>query len=138
MEQVQAQLDEAKSQNGSNALVALGNIAKMIVELNAQCSELALERDRDTVHDPLFMPAGVYRVTLKTGRDNTMRLEGVVLEGTCEEYYEAGDEFRLFAVDSDQDASGGIQAVFRSSDCTVVWNTWWVSSPYTVTFEKLQ
>lgn len=67
-----------------------------------------------------------------------MRLEGLVLEGVCEGRYEAGDEFRLFSVDSDQDATEGLQAVFQSDGCTVVWNTWWVSSPYTATFEKLQ
>ncbi len=131
-------LTDARSREPTQAYQLALQARNTLFTLDGMCLGLNFEGNTDTVYDPVFVPSGVYRVTLTAAAGSIMRLEALVLDGKCQEFYEAGEDFRLFGVGSDQDASKGVQALLQSDGCTVIWNTWWVDSPYTVTFEKIR
>ncbi len=90
---------------------------------------LTLTGDKDTVYDPVTIPAGVYRVTLIT--EGYFALSGEGLEGDC---YDAIGLFNA----STGEATSGLQAVFATDEgCTLVWAAHNVTAPYTVTWEQL-
>lgn len=123
-------LDQALDAPDSAA--ALDLLAEARTELLAaqqSCYSLDFEGTAATVHDPIYIPAGLYRVTATT--PGFFILEGTILDGSCDE------EYAFFALMADQ-ATDGAQITFSSQGCTMLWETSNITAPYTVTFEKLK
>jgi hypothetical protein len=92
---------------------------------------LDFEGTIDVVTDPIGVPEGIYRATLKTA-DQAVNIEMVVLEGEC---YVGNTSWNksLFSY-----SENGAQSVLTSKGCKLIWQAENVHSSFNVTFEKVQ
>lgn len=123
------QLQEAKSQEASAALASIVAVKEMLAELDAQCLGLTFSGTTDTVHGPLYVPEGIYRVSVTTLKSFDMEL--LVLDGDC------GDGRGVFWTDF-YDGEFTVETVFESKGCSALFETHEYGGPYTVTFEKIR
>jgi len=128
-----AQLQEAKSQEASAALASTVAVKEMFAELNAQCLGMTFSGTAGTVHGPVTVPEGIYRIIVTA--DRYFIMSSIVLEGACSHSY--ADEVAIF---NEMQGAGEFTAekVFRSDGCSAIFETSNIHGPYTVTFEKIQ
>jgi len=124
-----AQLQEAKSQDASAALASIVAVREMLAELDAQCLGLEFSGTAGTVHGPVTVPEGIYRVSVSTSQFFIMQHE--VLDGDC------GDWGAIFN-EMMHDGEFTAETIFKSEGCSVLFETSNIFGPYTVTFEKIQ
>lgn len=126
-----ALLEEAKSQDSFTAFESVSVLRAMLAELDTECRGLTFSGNAGTVHGPVTVPEGIYRVSVTTNRFFIMG--GVVLEGSC------GDGFdTLYVFNEHADGDFTAETIFRSKGCSALFETSNVFGPYTVTFEKVQ
>jgi hypothetical protein len=123
-----AQLQEAKSQEASAALASIAEVREMLAELDAQCFGLTFSGTASTVHGPVYVPEGIYRISVTAQKFFIMR--HTVLDGDC------GDPFSIFNEMGDGEFTA--QVVFESEGCSALFETSDIFGPYTVTFEKIR
>jgi hypothetical protein len=129
-----AQLQEAKSQDASAALTSIVEVREVLAELDARCRGLTFSGTAGTVHGPLTVPEGIYRISVTTQRSFIM--SSTVLQGECR--HGLSDEVAIF---NELDRSGKeftAEKVFNSAGCSVLFETSNINGPYTVIFEKLK
>jgi hypothetical protein len=125
------QLTAAQTQDAAAAYESIVAARESLAALDSSCLGLDFEGTADTVSDPAYVPAGLYRVTVVT--EGYFILKSLVVEGECE-----GTSYgSLFAVTEGR-AKTGAQAAFKSDGCTVIWETSSVSAPYAVSFERMK
>lgn len=123
-----SQLQEAKSQEPGAALASIVDVRNVLAELDGQCLGLTLTGTASTVHGPVYVPEGTYRVSVTTYKFFIMH--HTVLDGDC------GDRYGIFNEMSDAEFTA--QVVFESAGCSALFETSNIFGPYTVTFEKLR
>jgi hypothetical protein len=122
-------LTAAQDQDAAAQYAAAVEAKVMLAALDSVCLGLDFEGVTATVHDPIYIPAGLYRVTATTS--GFFILQGTILDGSCDE------EYAYFNLMMDR-ATTGAQITFESQGCTMLWETSNISAPYSVTFEKLK
>lgn len=137
-------LKEAKNQDSADALVSIVRLNTFIGVFVSSCYGLDFSGDgsvNSAVTDPVWIPAGTYRVTLDMPADSPdvpgiyIGITGTVLEGACDGW-DTGWEITLFMA-----ASHGDQTVLNSRDgCLLIWETEFINqpTPFAVKFEKLR
>lgn len=126
-------LAQAQEQSGIDALDALIDVKATLAAVE-HCRGLDFEGDSLTVYDPVYVPEGIYRVTVTA--DGFFILHAIILEGVCDNR-EAGTETSIFRI-SRGEATEGAQTTFISEGCLLLWQTDNVTDPYTVSFEKIR
>ena len=127
-----ALLGDAQAGDAAAQYAAIVEARTALAEVDSLCLGLDFEGTAGTVHGPLYVPEGIYRVKVATTKFFIMN--GAVLEGECGDSYNG--EFGLF-----NEMSGGdfeAEKVFKSEGCTVLFETSNIFGPYQVTFEKLK
>lgn len=114
------------------ALNTLVGIQGDIAVLQSQCWGLDFEGVAGTLHGPMYLPEGLYRVSVAT--NDFFIMQGIRLSGECGNDY--SDEFNVFNAFSSGDFTA--EVALRSGGCEVLFETSNVFGPYTVTFEKLR
>jgi hypothetical protein len=107
------------------------DIRAALTALDSACLGLDFEGSANLVSDIVYVPKGVYRVTVVT--DGYFIMDFLLLDGDCKATSYAG----LFNVSSGE-ASTGAQSAFKSDGCSLIWQIENVTMPYKVTFEKLK
>ena len=131
-EDVQAVIDEAltllEGGDYQSAVEARGKLAA----LDSVCLGLDFKGTAGSVHGPLDIPEGIYRVTIAT--NDFFIMKGTILEGECGDSYDG--EFILF----NEFGTGEfeVEKILKSDGCSVLLETSNIFAPYTVTFEKLK
>ncbi len=135
-EEISGQLDDilalltaAKDLDAVGRLEAMVN-ARMAMSFQVSyCAGLDLAGERDRVFEPMYIPAGIYRVTATT--EGSLHLTGARIGGDCL------DAIGLFNIATGDAVDGEEQMFAAESACALVWAADNVSAPFTVTWEKL-
>ncbi len=109
---------------------AVQDAQAQLARLESLCLGMDFKGTTNIVSDPVYIPAGLYRVTATSA--DSFFLYITPLDGECGPRY--GDS--LFSI-SGEDAANGAQALLFSEGCLAIWETNHISAPYTVTFERL-
>ncbi len=113
------------------ALDTLTLLRAHLATLDATCWGFVFEDDAATVLGPVYLPVGLYRVTVTT--PGFFIADTETLSGTCGPAGWGG----LFNITRDR-ATTGAETVFRVEEpCTFLILTSNVSEPYTLSFEAL-
>jgi len=112
------------------ALDALTALHNRLATSDAACRGLVFEQQNATVHGPLTIPPGTYRVTATTPGYFIADLQP--LSGECD----TPDYGNLFIL-SDGRAADGAQTIITSSGCTAIITTSNITDPYTLTISPL-
>jgi hypothetical protein len=128
-----AQLEEARSQDASTALASIVGVRAMLAELDAQCLGLTFSGKGSTVHGPVYVPQGIYRLSATTP-GTAIILHGFVLEGEC------GDRpsDKLYILNEFGGGAVSAETVFRSKGCTLLFETSNVRQSYILVLEKIR
>lgn len=127
-------LEDAKSQDASAAFASVDEVRQALAKLNSHCQGLTFTGTDGTLHGPVTVPQGIYRITVNWQRAFTM--SSMVLEGECS--HGRHDDIFIF----NEGLGAGMEErstekVFVSEGCAVLFETSNIAGPYTVTFEKL-
>lgn len=123
-----AALTAAQSASMDDQYSAIVETRAMLATLDSRCLGLDFEGTAEIVTDSVYIPAGIYRVTVTT--EGYFIMHETVLSGSCK-------FSRLGLNVSAGDATQGAQALFNSDGCTLLWEISNVTAPYTVSFEKM-
>lgn len=110
--------------------IAVQEAQAQLARIDSLCLGLDFKGTANIVSDPVYVPAGLYRVTATSA--DSFFLYMTPLEGECGPRY--GEA--LFSV-SGEGAANGAQALLFSEGCLAIWETNYINAPYTVTFERL-
>jgi hypothetical protein len=121
-------LTAAQGQDATTQYAAAVQARSTLAALDSACLGLDFEGSDATVTDPVYVPAGIYRVAATT--EGYMTVLPTILEGDC------GSDF--YFILSAGEATEGAQAVFQSEGCSLIWEVSNVTEPFEVTFEKIK
>ena len=104
----------AQGQDVTAQYAAIVDARSALAAVDSACLGLDFQGSGMTVSDPVFVPAGIYRVTVTTA--DSFVMDATVLDGECE----ASSIMGLFTI-LGEDAANGAQAVFKSEGCLTLW-----------------
>lgn len=129
-----ALLEEAKSQDSFTAFESVSVLRAMLAELDTECRGLTFSGTAGTVHGPVTVPEGIYRIIATADRSFVMA--STVLEGTCSHGYT--DEIAIFLELQLEAGEFTTEKIFKSEGCSALFETSNIVGPYTVIFEQVQ
>ncbi len=132
LENALALLGDAQASDVDVQYAAIVEARTALATVDSQCLGLDFGGTAGTVHGPLYVPAGIYRVKVATTQFFIM--QGTILEGECGDAYDG--EFTVFTEMNDGEFEA--EKVFKSEGCLALFETSNIFGPYTVTFEKLK
>ncbi|MBN1681266.1 MAG: hypothetical protein JW966_13345 [Anaerolineae bacterium] len=128
---IDAAIDEATALLQTGEYADLVAARSVLAAVDSLCLGLDFEGDADMVSDPVYVPEGLYRVTVTTEKYFIMHV--MKLEGSCG-HASFGSLFNV----GEGEANNGADSLLESEGCEALWDISNVSAPYTVTFEKLK